>query len=428
MKFVRVALMALLTSAVGCSDDEPDLLPAPLPECPNHDYTSCDTRSVGCQERMLSLATCIYGAAEQPVVPVHVISEAEFRDALEAGQAEAEESQTEEDVAATELLESALTDLRLVEEGALSSEASIDNIVESFAGVYQDAETGIILIDRGAPQNTPEADATLVHEYIHALQDIDHDLDTWSEPYRGATDRILSIRSVIEGEATFYGLRAGFAMLGYPDSNTDWEGVFRNLRVELNDRAREHPSPYVASAATFPYAYGGLLAYRAWFKEGPGFAAPLVSDPPLSTAGVLQQLFPEDFAADRTEQDPAEPTTTGDYALLDHDVLGSWLLRMLLIKFGLDDADAEPLSKTWTGDHLWLYRDPDDRRAWLWQLELDDDDTAEAIARLLDGELPEGCVIERAGQRLFVANGGEGPPQELLDAGRAFIEPAEPAP
>lgn len=429
MSLKRAALLALLSASAGCSDDE-GLIAAPLPECPSHDYRTCDTRDAGCQERLLSLATCIYGADEAPDVPVHVVSEAEFRRALEESLAEEEASRTEEDVAATELLESALVDLRLVEEGALSGEASIDNILEQFVGVYESAETGIILIDRREPQDTAEADATLVHEYIHALQDAEHDLETWSEPYLGATDRVLGIRSVIEGEATYYGLRAGYAMLGYTESNTNWEGVFGQMRYDLDARARAHPSPYVAAAATFPYAYGGLLAYRRWLADGQGFAAPLVESPPLSTAGVLRELFPDDFASSE-EHELVEPTATGDYALLDHEVIGSWLLRMLLVKFSVDDDDATYLSSTWTGDRLWLYRDPDDRRAWLWQLQLTTDDDARAVADQLEGALPEGAVLEQAHHRLFIASGSDGAPAELVDAGYAFIDLmdlVEPAP
>jgi hypothetical protein len=427
MSLARLALLAFLTSATACSDDN-EIIAAPLPECPRHDYGTCDTRDAGCQERLLSLAACMYGAEEAPDVPVHVVSEAEFREALELGLAEEEAERTDDDIAATELLESALVDLRLVEEGALSGEASIDHILESFVGVYENAETGIILIDRGRPQNTAEADSTLIHEYIHALQDAEHDLDAWSEPYWGATDRLLAIRAVIEGEATYYGLRAGYAMLGYPESSTNWEGVFGRMRDDLDRHALEHPSPYVVASATFPYSYGGLLAYRHWLADGQGFAVPLVESPPLSTAGVLRELFPDDFVSSE-DYDIAEPTVTGDYALLDHEVIGSWLLRMLLVKFGLDSGDAKHLSSTWTGDRLWLYRDPEDRRAWLWQLQLTTVDDAIAVTRQLEGELPEGVVIEQGHHRVFVASGSDGAPQELVDAGLAFtdvMEPVEP--
>ena len=427
MKLAQLALLALLAGAAGCSDDDSDLVTAPLPECPDHDYTPCDTRSAACQQRLLSLAGCVYGATEVPDVPVHVVSEAEFRDALEAGQAEVAQEQTEEDVAATELLESALVDLRLVEVGALSDEASIDSIVESFVGVYQDPELGVILVDRRTPQNTAEADSTLVHEFVHALQDAQYGLDDWSEPYRTSTDQVLAIRSVIEGEATYYGLRVGYAMLGHPAHLTDWEGVFENLRTDLDARALGDLSPYVAGAATFPYGYGGTLAYRAWLERGQGFEAELIEAPPLSTGNVLRQLFPDDIEAAEEFELP-EPTATGDYTLLDHEVLGAWLLRMLLVKFDLDDSDAQPLAGTWTADHLWLYRDAEDRRAWLWQLQLTTDSAASFIADLLELESPPGIVIDQAHNRLFVSNGTDGPPQELLDAGNAFIGLADVAP
>jgi hypothetical protein len=261
---LRFALFALLGALAGCSDDEPDFVPASLPECPNHDYHTCDIRAVSCQERLLELTACVYGTEVVPSVPVQLISEREFRDILEAELADEEAMQTEDDIAATEVLESALTELRLTEAGGLSGEVIIDDYVKNLAGIYLDPGNGIVLIDHGTPQNDPDANALLVHELVHALQDADYDLDAWAEPYATSTDSILALRSVTEGQATYYGFRVGLAMLGYATTDTDYEQTLLNLTSDLDAVARDDPSPYTRGGSTFPYGYGALHAYKGW--------------------------------------------------------------------------------------------------------------------------------------------------------------------
>jgi hypothetical protein len=114
----------------------------------------------------------------------------------------------------------------------------------------------------------------------------------------------------------------------------------------------------------------------------------------------------------------AEPTDTGDYALLDHDVLGGWLFRLFLEKHDYAGSAADELAALWAADHLWLYRDGAESDGWLWQIALTGD--AEALGGI-ETELPEGVTLEYQGGRAFIAGGTDGAPPVLLDAGRAFL-------
>jgi hypothetical protein len=416
-----VALGAL----AGCSDDDHELEPKSLPECPFFDYRACDTRSVACQQRLMGLTACVYGSESVPDVPVQLISEQQFREILEEQLAAEEEMQTDDDVAATELLESALVDLRLTETGGLSGEVVVDDYVENLAGVYLDPENGVVLIDHGRRQDDPEANALLVHELVHALQDADYALDSWREQYVSTTDSQLALRSVTEGQATYYGLRVAFAMLGHPPENTDYEQSMQNLASDLESIARDDPSPYTRGSSTFPYGYGAVRAYRAWAADGQGYESAFIEDPLLSTQEVLHALSPDDTpAVERVELSP--PAETGDYTLLDEDVLGGWLLSVMLTKHGLTVGSADRLAEAWSGDHLWLYRDSADNRGWLWELQLGTESAAAGIMGALASELPEAVDIEHRGARLFIASGSEGAPQELLDAGQAFLQQVVP--
>lgn len=426
MKIWSVALLAAAALGGCSSEEEGGLTPAPLPECPDHDYRACDTRSASCQARLLSLAACVYGAETPQDLPVQVISEAEFREVLEEQFAAEQAGRSDEELAATELLESALVDLRLVEPGALTTQAQVDTYVENLAGVYLDAETGVVLIDHGRAEDDPEADAVLVHEFIHALQDVDYDLDSWFERYRGTTDSLLAARSVTEGQATYYQFRVGLAMLGHHSDQVDFDQTLRNLRRDLDESARSAASPYLLSAATFPYAYGGTLAARDWEIRGQSFISPLMEDPPRSTHEVIEWV--SDGFTPVPPVELSEPPAIGEYALLDQDVLGAWLLEIMATKFGAGTQTARDAARGWSADRLLLYRDASDQRAWLWQLELGDTHAPAAaaladIADLLAAALPETVTIEHGWTRLFVASGdGEEAPPELLEAGRAFLE------
>src|SRR5688500_18048174 len=147
MKPSALLLTCLLTALTGCSGEDEPLTrqPVPLRECPDHDYSKCDIREPACQERLLSLAACVFGSSEMPSVPIRVLTEAELRAELEAELGEP----TPEQAAKDAIIEGVLHDLDLAAEGALSTQASIDNVIESFDGLYRDAENGIILLDRG---------------------------------------------------------------------------------------------------------------------------------------------------------------------------------------------------------------------------------------------------------------------------------------
>lgn len=415
---------ALLLS--GCSEDDHPaaLAPVPLPECPDESYSLCDVRVASCQEQLRSLAACVYGSDDPPDVPVHVVSEAQFRALLEDSAAQDAAERTPQDAQARDAMESALVALRLVEPGALSDSASIDNIIRLFVGVYLDAEQGIVLIDRGRPQSSADADMLLLHEYIHALQDADYDLETWLEPHLETTDALLAARSVTEGEATFYQLRAGAALLGHDVTRVDFEATFDNLRGDLVDSARRDASPYVASSATFPYGYGATLANRLWQDGGQGFESELFANVPPTTREVMRRaVYPNDPAY--SEREPLEhtpPTDTGEYELLDQDVLGTWLAKLVL------QGSQESFDEVWLGvfsDQLWVYADAAGNTAWLWEVETNDPDAMPLLVADLRQRLASTVQIETDYGRVYFAGGSDGAPQFLLDAGQAFLDAGE---
>jgi hypothetical protein len=400
---VTSALFALLLC--GCSsDDRAELAPIPLRECPDHDYTTCDTREPACQERLLS---CVFGSEQMPAVPIRVLTQDELRAELQQEQAETPPEELAQDAA----IESVLHDLDLVAEGALSSDASIDELIDNFDGLYRDAERGIVLIDRGEPKNNVEYDVLLLHELVHALQDAEYDLNALFDEHATTTDSTLAVRSVVEGEASWYQYRVAAAMLGYDSVYYDFRSLFDDLRNDLVDDAKTDDSPYIRSFGTFPYGFGTQLMYDAWLGDRAGFEATLFANPPATTTEVMNRSLGI-VEEPRELHEFTAPVPAGDYTLVTDDVLGDWMLNLCLVRQGLSP-------QRWLGDHLWIYQDADGTVAWLWQLQLEHAPSTFADALQLD--LPEHVSVEGRGQRVFISAGTAGAPF-LLDAGRAFLD------
>lgn len=408
---IRPALLlaCLLATLGGCSDDADPAAaatPVPLRECPDHDYATCDTREPACQQRLLSLAACVFGSPEMPNVPIRVLSEAELRAELAGELTETPPEQAAKDA----VIEGVLRDLELVAEGALSADSSIDNVIESFDGLYRDAERGIVLVDRGQSKNSIEADALLLHELVHALQDAEYGLASLADEFATTTDSALSWRSLVEGEATWYQYRVVAAMLGYDTVHFDFHEIFDDLRDDLVNTAKEDASPYVASFGTFPYAFGTNLMYEAWLEDRAGFEAALFESPPLTTLEIMNRSLGVGEPV-VTPRELSEPTAPEGFSLLDHDSLGYWMVNLCFTIKGLSPV-------RWLGDHIWIYTNADGSSAWLWEIELEH--SPSTLADALEITMPDHVSVEGLGERLFVVSGARSAPF-LLEAGRAFL-------
>jgi hypothetical protein len=410
--------LGLAATLVACSgDDHPALIggarAVALPECPGLDYSTCDARDARCQKRLLSIAGCVYGVDSTPSVPVRIVTEAQLIDELTS----APSDDGSDDADDLRHIERAFVDLGLMQPGDLTADGgSTTQIIGSVDGVYQDAERGIALVDRGVPKNTVEEDAVLVHEMVHAIQDAEYGLADWRAQYPSDVDTALALRTVTEGQATYAQFRVILAMSGRDVDRVDWNGTLNDFRQELLDSALEDPSPYLASITTFPYAVGTWLARQGWDERGLLYHQAQFAEPPLSTLQVLNL----NYGRSPDAPEPIElvtPTPDADSMAVDETVLGAFMLRLSSHQLGAALEDASALAFSWRGDKLWIYADPDAQTAWLWELELDDETQTSALAALAEGG---GLVTKSSATRLFIA-GGDHPPAFLLDAGEAFL-------
>lgn len=419
MATLRVwALLGLSATVIACSGDDhpPGADEArPLPECPEIDSSPCDTRTPACQKRLLALAGCIYGVSSTPDVPVRLVTEEQLIEELNAQDDAAADDQAANDEADLAHSERALVDLRLLQAGDLTDEgSSTAQIVASIDGVYQDAERGIALVDRGETRNDADANALLLHEFVHAIQDAEFDLGAWREQHAGSSDTSLALRTVPEGQATHAQFRAYLAMNGRDVEQIDWDRTLDNFRDQLITPAFEDPSPFLASITTFPYAYGAASAFQYWSDHAAQFEAP-----PLTTLEVLSRDAGITFAGP-SDLEIEAPKPDADYRLVDGDTLGAFLLSLSAHGLGTDTRTAQAFALAWRADALWIYAGPAGETVWMWMIELADVEHANQVAAL---ESANDHLKAAAGGTRVTLIGGDARPQWLVDAGAAFLLP-----
>jgi hypothetical protein len=146
------------------------------------------------------------------------------------------------------------------------------------------------------------------------------------------------------------------------------------------------------------------------------------ASPPLTTLDVLLRADSPALSAAGRPEPLAAPEAPADFELITQDSFGAWNLGLFLNVHGFDDEAVAGLPFEWENDQLWLYQSADSR-GWLWEVELDDEAAAAAIASGLAGQLPKGLEVTQQGRGSFIVGGGT--PQFLLDAGQAFLDSLE---
>jgi hypothetical protein len=277
--------------------------------------------------------------------------------------------------------ETALVMLNLAEPGALTTMARVDEMVENVPAFYDSWEQRIVIIDHGRASDPAYASLTLVHEYIHALQDAEFGLNSLHDAYVDSDDSYLALRALTEGEATFYETRVAAPMLGLDIAKLDLNQPLEEQRHVLEQIALEDPSPFSVSDFTFPYAFGPLLVRDAWLRGGTEAVRELYSDPPTTT----QELLARGWGGDPFDQPfvafefPPVPDTHADEGVA---VLGAWLVYLYLTSAAVAPEHARQVALATRGDALGVYSDSSTAAiSLLWQLEFADPAQAELFGQ-----------------------------------------------
>jgi hypothetical protein len=273
----------------------------------------------------------------------------------------------------------------------------------------------------GGDLSGAEADVTLWHELVHALQDQHYDLAKLTEFQVDGGDRVSAVHALAEGDATSAMLDAMLAPQGGTALEVP-EGLFQAQSI-LGSAMVEAPSIMVRSLVA-PYMDG--LAFVNALRRRGGFPAVdgAWREPPSTTE---QLLHPEKYWAREAPVSvslPPGPKHAPTLTERFHDVMGEQTVRLLLEEF-LPARTAAAAAAGWGGDRLSAFAD-ESRQRWAigWHLRYDDAASAErafvAMGRaapltergtktpLAEG-LPRTAVTSSNGAKLCLERATQGP-------------------
>lgn len=219
-----------------------------------------------------------------------------------------------------------------------------------------------------------EADVTLWHELVHALQDQHYDLSKLTDWQPDLGDSQAAVHSLAEGDATSAMLDAMLKPRGSNALEVP-EGLM-SAQTVIGSASSSAP-PVLVRSLLAPYVDG--LAFTNYLRRRDGFAA--VDEawraPPTSTE---QLLHPEKYLAREAPLVVAlPPAPTHAPALKErfHDVMGEQTVRLLLEQW-LPARTAAEAASDWGGDRLAVFAD-DARKQWAigWHVRFDSPATAE---------------------------------------------------
>ena len=213
-----------------------------------------------------------------------------------------------------------------------------------------------------------EADVTLWHELVHALQDQHYDLTHLGDWQPDLGDSQAAVHALAEGDATSSMLDAmmkprGATALDVPESLMRAQSV-------LGSAALTAP-PVLVRSLLAPYVDG--LAFTNYLRRRGGFAAVDAAWRALP-ASTEQLLHPEKFLSREAPLIvplPPAPAYAPELHERFHDVMGEQTLRLFFEEW-LPAATAATAASDWGGDRLSVFSD-DARKRWAigWHLRFD---------------------------------------------------------
>lgn len=220
----------------------------------------------------------------------------------------------------------------------------------------------------GGDLSGEEADVTLWHELVHALQDQHYDLSHVTDWQPDQGDRQAAVHALAEGDATSAMLDAmlkprGSTALDLPEGLMRAESVFGSAALQA--------PPILVRSLLAPYIDG--LTFTNFLRRRGGFPAVDAAWRALPVT-TEQLLHPEKYFAHEPALDvpvPERPAFAADLEERFHDVMGEQTLRLLLEEW-LPARTAALAASDWGGDRLAVFSDAARKRwAVAWHLRFD---------------------------------------------------------
>lgn len=273
---------------------------------------------------------------------------------------------------------------------------------EQVGGYYDPRKKTFYLADWIAPGLQ---EPIIVHEFDHALDDQNFNIEKFIERVQGNSDAMLAHSALVEGEATLVMMIDALSTQGVQIdfSTMDLDGTVGKAMLSMSatqfSKFSEAPQ-MLREALMFPYLKG--ITFVAYGQKRGGWAAvnKLYSDLPASTEQILH---PEKYYVQRDPPVPVALKLTDrlipkDCQQIYDDVLGEFM--MLQVLGGIGDRDEEKkAAEGWGGDHLLVYRCGREL-AWVdlsvWDSQNDAVEFAGAFSKTVQSRLPKFVMLPQA--------------------------------
>jgi hypothetical protein len=265
---------------------------------------------------------------------------------------------------------------------------------DQLAGYYEPADRTMYM---ASDLGDSEADATLAHELVHALQDQHWNLQERSKYRPGEGDRSEAVSALAEGDATsaMFDVMIAGATPGIGKTALDLpDDVFsEQIRQGMNQGPGAGAPHVMRSSLAAPYVYGTLFVHALRRRGGWEAVNRAWGDPPTTSEQIIHV---DKWLAHEPpiKVDPPTFATLGaGWKVVDEDSEGELGVRVAFEEW-MDVTRAADASVGWGGDRGVLVANGD-RAAFAWRLRYDPGkakneraaDVFPAIARGIDRTL-----------------------------------------
>ncbi len=229
---------------------------------------------------------------------------------------------------------------------------------------------------------------TYAHEYTHALQDQNYDIENGlnfnDDACEADTERCAALRALMEGDATLSQLNWFFA-----NGTSDDQAEIMEFYAEFETPVLNSAPEFITLGFTFPYEYGYAFVEHLYNIGGWGTVDRAYNELPLSTEQIMHPgRYPDDKPIQVELPELGDILGSG-WDEIDRGVMGEWYSYLILAKgldqnARLDESDAGFAAEGWGGDSYVVYYDVENENTVMvlhtsWDTSADADEFAEAF-------------------------------------------------
>ncbi|MGH7636152.1 MAG: hypothetical protein ACREOK_00755 [Gemmatimonadaceae bacterium] len=271
----------------------------------------------------------------------------------------------------------------------------LELLTEQIVGYY-DPATDVLYVVEGAPED--QLGLTITHELVHALQDQYVNLDSIQKMV-GSSDRQLAAQAVLEGQATFEGLK--IALDGMDVASRlpgGWDAVRQQIREQQTAMPIFASAPMaIQESLLFPYLSGAEYIRR--FQERRPGQSPL-DLMPVSTEQVLSEAAYFGIPPDMPTTVTLPPTTE----VVHEESLGAFGTRLFFYQHLRSNTEAIGVAQGWDGDRYRILRTPAGGGiVWVtvWDTATDKAEFVDALGQAVGRRYRTGPVSVRGNVRIY---------------------------